>query len=75
MYLMSNVSPTIMLQHAHHFDNMIQSLLAKQIQINLTSASVLEDIVPASRLDASQIIQLANFQVRDAEERGGFGLK
>jgi hypothetical protein len=75
MYLMRNVSPTIMLQHAHHFDNMIQSLFAQYFHINLTSNSVLEDIVPGSRLDAAQIIQLANFQIRDAEERGGFGLK
>jgi hypothetical protein len=75
MYLMRNVSPTIMLQHAHHFDNMIQSLFAQYFHINLTSNSVLEDIVTGSRLDAAQVIQLANFQIRDAEERGGFGLK
>jgi hypothetical protein len=53
MYLMLNVSPTIMLQQAHHFNNMIQSLLAQYFQINLTNASVLEDIVHGSRLDAS----------------------
>jgi hypothetical protein len=72
MYLMNNVSPTIILQHAHHFFNMIQSLFAQYFQINLTSASVLEDIVPGSLLDASQIIHLAHFQIRDAEDRGGF---
>jgi hypothetical protein len=74
MYLMRNIFPTIMLQHAHYFDNKIQSLFYNNFKlslINLTSASVLE----GNELDASQIIQLANFQIRDAEERGGFGLK
>jgi hypothetical protein len=75
MYLMSNASPTIMLQHAHPFDSMIHSLFAQYFQIKLTSlsASVLEDIVPGSRQDASQIIQLAKLE--NAEERRGFGLK
>ena len=34
----------------------------------------LENIVPGSRLDLEQFIQLAKFQLRDSEERGGIGL-
>ncbi len=71
MYLMRNVSPEIMLPHATRFDGMIEQMFAQCFNLNLTTSAVLQDIVPGSRLDSQQIIQLAKFQLRDSEERGG----
>jgi hypothetical protein len=62
-------------QHAAQFDDMIENLFAQYFDINLTSAENLANIVPGSRLGADQIKQLAKFQIRDVEERGGLGLK
>ncbi len=75
MYLMRNVTPTIKLQHANQFDSVIEKMLAQYFNINLDSAKVLEDTVPGSRLDSEQSIQLAKFQIRNSEVRGGLGLK
>ena len=74
MYLMRNVSPEIMLPHATNFDGMIEQMFAQYFNLNLTTTAVLQDIVPGSRLDSQQIIQLAKFQLRDSEERGGLAL-
>ncbi len=74
MYLMHNDYPEIMLPHATHFDGMIEQMFAQYFNLNLTTSAVLQDIVPGFRLDSQQIIQLAKFQLRDSEERGGLGL-
>jgi hypothetical protein len=63
-----------MLQHATKFDTMIDQMHEKYFTIKLTSDAALEDIVPGSRLTSDQIIQLALFQLRDSEKRGGLGL-
>ncbi len=74
MYLMRKVSPEIMLPHAQKFDTMIEHFLAQYFNLDLTTAVNLSDIAPGSRLDSNQVKQLANFQIRDSEQRGGLGL-
>ena len=74
MYLQRNVSPCIMLPHATQFDSMIDQMMEKSFNLKLTSGVDLENIVPGSRLTSEQIIQLAKFQLRDSEKRGGVGL-
>jgi hypothetical protein len=74
MYLQRNVSPCIMLPHATQFDSMIDQMMEQSFNLKLTSDVDLENIVPGSRLTSEQIIQLAKFQLRDSEKRGGVGL-
>ena len=63
-----------MFPHAVNFDSMIDQMIAKYFNFKLTSLARLENIAPGSRLDSQQIIQLARFQLRDSEARGGIGL-
>ena len=74
MYLLRNVSPVIMMQHAQKFDHMIDNMISTYFGFSLASTASLENIVPGSRLDSQQLIQLARFQIRDSEQRGGIGL-
>ena len=74
IYLGRNVYPVIMFPHAVNFDSMIDQMIAKYFNFKLTSLARLENIAPGSRLDSQQIIQLARFQLRDSEARGGIGL-
>jgi hypothetical protein len=53
---------------------MIDQIHETCFTIKLTSDAELEKIVPGSRLTSDQLIQLARFQLRDSEKRGGVGL-
>ena len=75
MYLMRNVSPDVMQTYTECFDTMIQTLLCQYFHLNSTSSAQLDTVQPGSRLDSPQVIQLAAYQIRDSEQRGGLGLK
>ena len=75
IYFGQNVSPEIKFQHAQPpFDTLIDKMLEKYVSLNLHGTTELENIVPSSRLDPQQLIQLLKFQFRDSEQREQIGL-